>query len=376
MQKKEIDIQSYGSTGNTVKDMNTTYLLSDLLTFSENGGLAALKAAVQKASAIENRQEAGELLDGQSDTLETIRPVTGITLSECSRWYSDSASFVFNTYVRLAQVCEDIAARYQQYTDGEQSLWSENAPSNLRYCIENTATGDLYTNFGAESYDAGAEILQERPEYTMLYEGERSYNIMVANQDNVLNAEAEAWFLNDRFVSTNEKVLLAIDQSYPVNDELRTYADYFANRETIVWVSATGIGISGVFLLICFVLSLVGAGLEEGRLAPRIYAVDKVPTELAAGIYAVLVMLIVIFLNWKWHSRRICLSRNGSHGRCLRQGSGSCFSLPVWDLCGVCAPTSSGTTASAACCSIRGSRLLLRARHPDSFCFSISWSSF
>lgn len=37
--EKEIDIQSYGSTGNTVKDMNTTYLLSDLLTFSENGGL-------------------------------------------------------------------------------------------------------------------------------------------------------------------------------------------------------------------------------------------------------------------------------------------------------------------------------------------------
>ena len=81
MQKNEIDIQSYGSTGNTVKDMNTTYLLSDLLTFSENGGLAALKAAVQKASAIENRQEAGELLDGQSDTLETIPGrVTGITL--------------------------------------------------------------------------------------------------------------------------------------------------------------------------------------------------------------------------------------------------------------------------------------------------------
>lgn len=43
----------------------------------------------------------------------------------------------------------------------------------------------------------------------MLYEGERSYNIMVANQDHVLNAEAEAWFLNDRFVGTNEKVLLA-----------------------------------------------------------------------------------------------------------------------------------------------------------------------
>ena len=114
---KEIDIQSYGKSSSSVQDMNTTYLLSDLLTFSENGGLAALKAAVQKASAIENRQEAGELLDGQSDTLETIRPVTGITLSECSRWYSDSASFVFNTYVRLAQVCEDIAARYQQYTD-------------------------------------------------------------------------------------------------------------------------------------------------------------------------------------------------------------------------------------------------------------------
>ena len=97
-------------------------------------------------------------------------------------------------------------------------------------------------------------------------------------------------------------MLLAIDESYPVNDELRTYADYFANRETIVWFSVAGAGISGVLLLICFVCSLVGAGMEEGRLAPRIHAVDKVPTELAAGIYAVFVMLVVIFLNWKWHS--------------------------------------------------------------------------
>lgn len=299
---KEIDIQSYGNTGNTVKDMNTTYLLSDLLAFSENGGLAALKAAVQQASAIEDRQEAGELLNRQSDTLETIRPVTGITISECSSWYSDSASFVFNTYVRLAQVCEDIASRYQQYMTGGQESGAADAPSNLRYCIENTATGALYTNFGAESYDAAAEILQERPEYTILYEGERSYNIMVANQEHVLNAEAEKWFLNDRFVGTNEKVLLAVNRSYPVSDELRTYADYFANREVIVWCSVIGSGVSALLLLTCFVLSMIGAGMEEGRLAPRIYPIDRVPTELAAGIYAVLVMLIVIFLNWSWHS--------------------------------------------------------------------------
>ena len=74
--------------------------------------------------------------------------MTGISLAECARWYSDSAGFVFDMYMQLNQVSKQIYERYQQYTQEQEESWSPAAPSNLCYCIENTATGELYTNLG------------------------------------------------------------------------------------------------------------------------------------------------------------------------------------------------------------------------------------
>ena len=44
---------------------------------------------------------------------------------------------------------------------------------------------------------------------------------MVSNPDNVLNDAAADWYLEDRFVNSNEKIFLAINTEYPVQDELR-----------------------------------------------------------------------------------------------------------------------------------------------------------
>lgn len=297
--EKEIDIQSYGREGSAVKDMNTTYLLSDLLTFCENGGWQALQSAVAQAQPAEGQKEPGEVLAAQSEALETIRPVTGISLAECSQWYSDPAEFVERTYGRLAQVCQDIYARYVEYSREQAESWSPDAPGNLRYCIENTATGELYTNLGAASYAEAVEALYRDPEYTVLYEGERSFNIMVSNPDNVLNEAAAKWFLNERFVSTNERVLLGVNLAYPVSDELQLYADYFANREVILWWAVVGALLSALLLVTSFVFSMLGAGWEEGRLAPKLYPVDRVPTELAAGIYLVLAVLAAVGISFR-----------------------------------------------------------------------------
>ncbi|MCD7736952.1 MAG: HAMP domain-containing histidine kinase [Lachnospiraceae bacterium] len=290
---KQIDIQSYDSVGNTVRDMNTTYLLGDLLDFYENGGWQVLHDAIEEASA-DGTGDAGEWLDEHSETLETITPVTGITLAECSRWYSDSAGYVVEMYTKLDEAVADLYERYAEYSTMQDESWSAQAPSNLLYCIENTSTGELYTNTGQDTYEEAVAAAEADDEYTSLYEGERSFNIMVTNPERVLNAEASEWFLQERFAGTNEKVYLAVNTSYPVSDELQTWSDYYAQRETIIWRAGAGAAVCLVILLFCFVCSLAGAGRKEDGTASELLPVDLIPTELAAGICLIAAILYLL----------------------------------------------------------------------------------
>lgn len=295
---KEVDIQSFGTSGSSVQDMNTTYIMKDLLDFAQSGGQKRLHDAI--GDALEQQQKtgkiAGELLDEQSDSLESISPVTGISLSECSRWYSYSADFVLDVYQDLDSVSEEIYKKYQEYTTVQDESWSEGAPSNLRYCIENTATGEIYTNTGETKYDAAVKSIQEDPEFVSLYEGERSFNIVTANPDSVLNQAAADWFMQERFVNTNEKVFLAVNTEYPVNDELKSYAEVFARRESIVWGSVAGAVFFALLAAAGFVLSVMGAGWNEGRCTPEASRIDRIPTELAAGLYmTVFVLYLLVF---------------------------------------------------------------------------------
>lgn len=295
---KGIDIQSYGAEGSSVQDMNTTYRLEDLLTFAQDGSLAVLHEKITAAIEQEqNGQNPGEVLIGQADLLETIYPVTGISLAECSRWYSDPANFVLSMYVRLDEVCTSIYQRYQEYTNLQKASWSQDAPSNLRYCIENTATGDLYTNTGASAYGDGKARIEQDENFVSLYEGERSFDIMVTNPDSVLNTDAEEWFMVKRYVNKNERVFLAVDLNYPVSDELQVYAGYFARREDMIMLSLAGAVISGVLLLAGFVLSMLTAGWQEGRCTPVLQPMDRIPTELAAGVYMIIAVLYLILLT-------------------------------------------------------------------------------
>ncbi len=297
---KEIDIQSYNEAGNSVRDMNTTYLLGDLLSFYENGGWLRLHSALETASS-SSTQEAGEILDADSESLETITPVTGITLAECSRWYSDSASYLINMYTLLDEACADIHERYQEYTTQQDESWSGEAPSNLLYCIEDSSTGELYTNTGADSYAAAVERAEADEDFVSLYEGERSFNIMVTNAEHVLNAEAGEWFLAERFVGTNEKVYLAVDTSYPVSDELATWADYYARRVTIVRNAGIGTLLFSLLLLICLILSLAGAGRRAADQELHLLRMDAMPTELSLGLYLIAGSLFVlIWLRRRW----------------------------------------------------------------------------
>lgn len=294
---RQIDIQSYGTQSSSVQDMNTTYLLSDLLEFVESGGWQSLHGAITDATdqQDEDGKQAGEILVELSEELETISPVTGISLAECSRWYSDPAEFVLEMYMKLDDVSEEIYQRYQEYTTLQDESWSSEAPCNLAYCIENTSTGEIYTNIGETDYSEAVEAVLADGEYAGLYEGERSFNIVVTNPDNILNQEASSWFMQERFVGTNERVFLAVNRSYPVSDALRTYADVFSKRENIVWALMLASVLCAVAAAAVFIILVVTAGWQEGRCTPGMDRMDHIPTELAAGIYMIIVVLFLLF---------------------------------------------------------------------------------
>lgn len=298
---QQIDIQSYETTGSYVSDMNMTYLLSDLLNFVESGDQARLHSAIMDALKQTNndRPAAGEFLGRQSETLETILPATGITLAECSKWYLDSANFIFESYLKLDEVSSDIYKRYTEYTSAQTQRWSQEAPSNLKYCIENVTTGEIYTNTGADDYDSAVERIQQDEAFTTLFEGERSFDIMVAGPDGVYNDAAARWFMKTRFLNANEKVYVAVDMDYPVNDELREYAEAFSRREGIVWGSLIAAVVCAALMLGGFVMLMMGAGWEEGRCTPRQTFIDRVPTELAAAIsMTAAVLYTMAYTSW------------------------------------------------------------------------------
>lgn len=349
---KQIDIQIYNETGNAIQDLNTTYLLGDLLDFYENGGWQALHDAIEAAKDGDSAREAGEWLDEQSAALETILPVTGITLAECSRWYSDAAGYVEEMYTKLDEVCADLYERYTEYTTVQDESWSADAPSNLLYCIEDTSNGLVYTNIAASTYEAAVETAEAEEVFTSLYEGERSYNIMVTNPDRVASSAASEWFLDERFVGSNEKVYLAVNTSYPVGDELQSGADYYAQREGIIRNSTTGAVTCLIVLLFCFVCSLLSAGREfvhttadaseekteteqpgskqtdsdelqgttvqkpdvnetEGQIAQVFLTIDAIPTELALGVYLIVAILYSLLASrWGQISARLPGSEN------------------------------------------------------------------
>lgn len=297
---KDIDIQSFGeSDANMVQDMNTSYTLSDLILFGQNGGLKALHSAIEWA---EHRQadtgiKAGDFLIEQSGQLETILPVTGISLAEYATWYTDPADYVLSVYQKLEAVCTEIQSRYREYTLRQDESWSAKAPSNLAYCIEDSNTGELYTNTGAPDYRTAVKKILYTEKFDSLFEGQRSQNIMVTNPERVLNPEAESWFMGKHYISANERIFLAVNTHYPVSDALKTYAQSFSQRGFIIRFSFA-VAIAGLIILIVgFMLSMFGAGWDEGHITPRLYLIDQIPTELAVGIFLIILILYLLIFG-------------------------------------------------------------------------------
>lgn len=299
---KEVDIRQYtsGMVDEANLNLNTTYYVQELIDFY-SGGAQQMGERLQKLSDSGlSEQEIGERLDGEAMELETILPISGNSLADYARMNVNPSSALREYYQLLCETSRDIYQRYQQYLSSQQEPEGEEnseAPSNVRYYIENTSTKQRYTNLSVKSFAAAQRMIQNSEELSFLYSGERSFNIMISNAEYVMNEAAAQWFIGARFLGAGEKVILAVDLSYPIGDRLQELYTAFEQREPVLMASVI-VGVICVLLLICLVvLSIVTTGRKGPGEELVLNGFDRIPTEIGAGLCLIAGIIWYFFIT-------------------------------------------------------------------------------
>lgn len=302
---KEIDIRQYaaGTRDEISLNLNTTYYIRDLLSFHEEGE-ARMESRIQKLlSSGRTEREVGEILSQEAAELETVLPISGSSLADYSRMSASPVSALLEYYEALCETSGDVARRYADYaasdTDPEGEHNNE-APSNVCYYVENTATKERYTNLGVKSFAAAQRMVQNSEELEFLYLGERKFNIMVANGEYVMNEAASAWFIGRSFLGAGEKVLLAVNLSYPIGDGLQEAFQAFSKREPVLLACLITGALSMAVWLLLLVLSVRTAGQRAKGEEAVLNGFDRIPTEIAAGLCLIMALLCYLFAGGVW----------------------------------------------------------------------------
>ena len=297
---QEVDIRQYdtGALDEANLNLNTTYYIRDLLAFAENGLAQMDETIARLMSSGSSNEEISEQLDAQSQTLETVLPISGSSLAEFARMNMNSA-VLLEYYQELCSVSRDIQSRYRQYQitmENPESEENSEAPSNVNYYIENTNTKQRYTNMGVKSLSAARRMVQNSEELVILFEGERRFNIMVSNSEYVINETAVQWFIGTRFLGSGEKVFLAVNTSYTIGDSIQEAYRAFEQREPVVLASVIVGIISFLLLTALLIISVMAAGRKEQGGELTLNWFDHVPTEIAAGICLIAAIIWYFFI--------------------------------------------------------------------------------
>ncbi len=305
--QKLIDTRQYmsGAMDQSTQNPGTSYTIEDLLTFAEADAKTMQSAVTKALSEADNEEAAGEVLARQASELETILPSSGVYLADYSRVSANASLALVEYYRNLCETSLDLAQRYEayeRYQNGELQETSEEAPGNVLYYVENTSTRQRYTNMNVRSLTHAEDTIDSDPEMTFLFEGERSYNIMVVNADNVLSDQASQWFSQTTLVGGNERILIAVDLSFPVGDALRSaYLDY-QRREPLMLVCLIVGVLSAVIVFVLLMISTFSTGRSDTDHSLVLYPFDHVPTEIAAGLCLILIISWGILVMRLWDS--------------------------------------------------------------------------
>ena len=305
---KEIDIRQYvsGVDDAANRNENLTYRLSDLINYYPKTAqlsrvLERVIAAQQEAVSPED-EGTWENLSAQASSCEVIVPVSGFTLAETARASQTPFETLLGYYQSLLRASTEIHERYLSYEDemhAKENAAEQFVPSNVAYYIENTSTKQYFTNLGVKGVAAARGAISDDPGLTFLFDGVRTMDIMVANNELIMNQEAAAEFMDTVFVGANERVVIAVNLSYPAGDQLRR--DYYSYQQRRPAVHLAIIcGAAALFLLLVLLAMSISTAGRSGRSALLpLSGFDLIATEIAAG------MCVVAALAWLYLSRLI-----------------------------------------------------------------------
>ena len=291
---RQIDIRQYvsGALDEANANANTSYRIGDLLRFAESDASLLSEEIYDLLGSGLSESETGSRLMEEAGRWESILPVTGMSLADLAKISANPPIALLEYYRSLTETALEIYDRYQQYIYYEENEASSRAPSNIAYYVENTATRRYYTNLGVTSQAAAENEISQRPELTWLFEGERRFNIMVANTERVYSDYTTEWFMQAAFLGSGEKVLVAVDMDYPISDELQSAYLQFERREpALIRGAVTGV-ISLIALMLLFFITVSVTGRDHPDAPVRLYLFEQVPTEIAAGL------CLIVIIGW------------------------------------------------------------------------------
>ena len=290
-ENRTIDIRRYVSGADYLTDNpDTSYKVGDLLAFAQKDAQTMLDRINALLGNNYNEVQAGNALQAEAASLETVLPVSGRYLADSAPGRSGSASSVIEYERSLCETALDIAYRYDRYRISLDYGVSSLSPSNVAYYVEDTSTRRAWSNFGGTSLLGAEELINAREDMTFLFEGERRANIMVSKPGHVLNNNASDWFNSNSFLGSEEKILVAADLTYPVDDRLqRAWKEYRKSVPYLV-ISIACCVIFGLFMILLFGVSVTVTGKDEKNGSTSLTSFDNVPTEIAGGVFLILAM--------------------------------------------------------------------------------------
>ncbi len=306
---KEIDIRQYvmGVDDEANRNENLTYLLSDLINFypSLENLRQVVRTAEESGEGQPSSRESWEALSGKAEEAELILPLSGNTLASTAGASATPYETLLEYYSVLEKACEDIHIRYRSYVEdyeNPEGSASPDAPSNISYYLEDLQTKRTYTNMGVNSVAAARVAVEEDHELTMLFDGVRTKDIMVANSEYTLNERAASWFIDSVFLGSNERVVIAVNRDYPAGDELRE--DYLAyqKREPQILCALLFAVLLAAGTILCLTGSVIMTGRKNRTELIPLTGYDLIPTEIAAGIG--IITALIWFYLCRWLIRR------------------------------------------------------------------------
>ncbi|MCH1981088.1 ATP-binding protein [Ruminococcus sp. OA3] len=319
-ENKKIDISGPGETDARNMDKNTTYTVgqlrnilnqvnensmgfSDILSnwgyyydtdyygeeyYDENGYyMGDVSEGASEESTAETRltDEENYILREMYNAgkrIEVELPSSGVSLAD-QALKEQSVLYLMQKYENMSNVLDGLSTYL-----GSRNIDLE---TNLKYYVRDTATGIIATN--VQEWEGKTTGMTEG-DWTLLMSYTRD-NGKVDFKTGETQAQKymKNFFRNTPLVGDDEEVIVALDTSYPVSDDFKSNAEWFATYQPKFYFLAGSAILTLLIGIACFIIATIQTGRKEKGGEVILSKFDRLPTEIAVAIGCVFGGLLI-----------------------------------------------------------------------------------